>query len=204
MAKKDYTKQFKQALRNLKKRISYQRAKGFTVKESDVIPQNLDPSAKSIKKLNKIRAKQIQKQVEFPDLETGVALKGKEAIKAQKEYAQQLNEEPVIDYVSAIETMIKELPDVRYTDKGVLHTAGMKDKMLSALYDTLAEYDSKSEYDKYLGNNFYDIQEDFGVIRLDSNQDRIWGSFGKSLAKIQGKALTPEESRSIAEYVENY
>lgn len=168
--------------------------KGYTFSKSLVpeTPQRI--TKKLLEEIKQIRPRKIRNEDIYIDTSTGEVLS--EFKKEQSEYL------PTIDYVTAVEQLIKALPDMRYTKQGATEISPMKSSMYSALYDTLAEYGEQYQYDEYLATVYGEIQDGLTAIELSSDQSTIYSNFSTALSLIKGKPLTMQEAMDISDYSE--
>lgn len=190
--------QYRKELRNLKQRIRTAKKKyNVEVNPKDIIPVHEKIDKQAIQELKDIKRKDILAVSSILD-------------------------EPHYDYISAVETLIRELPstittyEMSYsTPKGKhvgrnrvrvpIHTdlSEYKEQLLSALYDTLNEYDNPSDYDDYLSRVFGDIERKLLPLNYPSdNHEVIIGMIGDAVSLIQGHALSMEQAMMANNYME--
>lgn len=157
------------------------------------------------KRVTKQKLKEIQ---EFKPRkikgEEAIALRGTGEILSQyKPEPTPVSEEPVYGYIQSVEDLINNLPEVRFVSGIALEIVPIKSLLLNALYDTLAQYGTEEEYERYLSTVYTNIQEDLEIVTYASNQVDVQSGVDKALHDIQGGAMTYEQAIKVSNYQEN-
>ena len=177
-------------LKEIKRLKNYQRRaekKGYTFSEplAPAIPKRV--TKKKLEEIKSIKPRKLRGTDVILDKRTGEVI---------AEYI------PTVTNFQHIEELIKQLPDYTYTRQGYTEISSMRETMLSALYDTLSQYNNESEYDDYLGTVLSEIQTALEIMEMSSDQTAIYTNYANALTLIKGSPLTMAEAKSIADYTD--
>lgn len=177
-------------LKEIKRLKNYQRRaekKGYTFSEplAPAIPKRV--TKKKLEEIKSIKPRKLRGTDVILDKRTGEVI---------AEYI------PTVTNFQHVEELIKQLPDYNYTRQGYTEISSMRDTMLSALYDTLSQYNNETEYDDYLGTVLSEIQTALEIMEMSSDQTAIYTNYANALTLIKGSPLSMAEAKTIADYTD--
>lgn len=219
MAKKPKSKlrqEYDRQIKRLKGAISRYNKRGilFSEKTMDIVNKNPKRvTRKTIEHLKDIKPKQLLKDAEFVDVETGEIESAVEHLKVEKEARKQQRKEqkknyPTVGYVDTIKEEIMNL----IPDHKIYYKAGRKPYMkdfrprknalISVIDDAIAEYGEQA-VEEYYRNNGGEISVNINGVMYDSDSDDVEIYFTRLASLLNVSDLSFERLTEIEELYES-